>query len=54
MPDARGSGHEELPHAQGQGGGREEQPHVQGEVAARDLVTKPPPPSVDGKNLISS
>ena len=35
MPDARGSGHEELPHAQGQGGGREEQPHVQGEVAAR-------------------
>ena len=35
MPDARGSGQEELPHAQGQGGGREEQPHVQGEVAAR-------------------
>ena len=38
MPEARGEGREELPHApkpEAKGGGLEEQPHDQGAVAAR-------------------
>ena len=35
MPEARGGGQKEQPHARGQGGDREEQPHIQGVVAAR-------------------
>ena len=38
MPEARGGGWEELPHAptpESRDGGREDQPHVLGAVAAR-------------------
>ena len=35
MPEAKGRGQEEQPHARGRGSDREDQPHVQGAMAAR-------------------
>ena len=35
MPEAKGCGQEEQPHARGRGSDQEDQPHVQGAVAVR-------------------
>ena len=38
MPEARGGGQEEIPHApksEARGSGREDQPHIQGALAAQ-------------------
>ena len=49
VPEARGGGRKELPHAQGQGSDREEQSHVQGVVAARAQEGLEEPSHVDSQ-----
>ena len=49
VPESRGGGQKEQPHARGQGGYWEEQPHAQGVVAARAQEGLEEPSHVEGQ-----